>query len=384
MGSALNFDMWAPEYQAELYQIYKTLRDNYPVFKYQSDSNVSTNCWILSRYEDVLQAFRDKVNFLNGGTRNDLVKQLQTSDGESHKGLRSGVFPRMGASVTTPFEPLVEKVVSEVLDAVAANGGCELAQDVALQIPKRIVPPYIGFPDHLTERLLNLVDPLAGWDPEDPVFPEPELAGDLIELVEEIILFKRDHPGKDVISELLALETTGELAPGGTALVVRSFSFAAFDTTVNLIANGTVLLADNPAERQKLIDNPDLLPPAIEEMLRLESPTQMIPRRLVADVSLHGQTLSAGDEVLLLIGAAHRDERRFDNPDRFDIERNPRDTIPFGSGIHTCVGRHLARLEATVYFRHLLERFPAFTIGSRRYKASGWSRSFAEVQFSCA
>jgi cytochrome P450 len=376
--------MWTPEYQADLYLIYRSLRDGHPVFKYQSDSNVTSDCWILSRYDDVLRAFRDKVNFKNAGTRNDLVKQLQTSDGELHKSLRSAVFPRMGASVTAPFQPLVEDTVREVLDAVEAKGGCELAQEVALQIPKRIVPVFIGFPDHLTERLLTLVDPLAGWDPENPVFPEPELANDLMALVEEMIGYKRDNPGPDVISRLVALEDAGELPPGGTALVVRSFSFAAFDTTVNLLANGTVLLADNPEQRQKLVDEPELIPRAIEEMLRLESPTQMIPRRLAADVSLHGQTLSAGDEVLLLIGAAHRDERRFDNADRFDVERNPGDDIAFGSGIHTCVGRHLARLEAAVYFRQLLERFPDFTIGARRYKASGWSRSFAEVQFSCA
>ncbi len=384
MGTALDFDMWTPEYQADLYRIYKTLRDEYPVFKYQSDSNPSSNCWILSRYDDVLGAFRDKVNFLNGGTRNDLVRQLQTSDGESHRGLRSGVFPRMGASVTAPLEPLVEKTVSDVLDAVGTAGGCELAQTVALQIPKRIVPVFIGFPDHLTDRLLTLVDPLAGYDPVNPVFPGPDLADELIELVEEMIRYKRDNPGADVISHLLALENAGELAPGGTALIVRSFSFAAFDTTVNLIANGTVLLADNPDQRQKLINNPALIPQAVEEMLRLESPTQMIPRRLAADVSLHGQTMSAGDEVLLLIGSAHRDERQFEAADHFDVERNPRDDIAFGSGIHTCIGRHLARLEAAVYFRRLLERFPDYRIGDRRYKASGWSRSFAAVEFSCA
>lgn len=384
MGSTLNFDMWTPEYQADLYRIYRTLRDEQPVFAYQSDSNPSANCWILSRYDDVLNAFRDKDNFINGGTRNDLVKQLQTSDGERHKGLRSAVFPRMGASVTAPFQPLVEKTVAEVLDAVEANGGSELAKDVALQIPRRIVPVYVGFPDHLTERLLTLVDPLAGYDPADPVFPGPDLGAELVELVEEMIRFKGDNPGDDVISKLLALEHAGELEPGGTALIVRSFSFAAFDTTVNLIANGTVLLADNPEQRQKLVDNPALIPRALEEMLRVESPTQMIPRRLAADVSLHGQTMSAGDEVLLLIGSAHRDERQFDNADRFDVERDPRHAIAFGSGIHTCVGRHLARLEAAVYFRQLLERFPGFSIGARRYKASGWSRSFAEVEFSCS
>ncbi|NQX88513.1 MAG: cytochrome P450, partial [Halioglobus sp.] len=270
MGRALNFDMWSPEYQADLYAIYQHLRDDHPIFKYQSDSNVTSNCWILSRYDDVQRAFRDKLHFVNGGTRNDLVHQLQTSDGDLHTGLRSKVFPLMGAAVTSPFEPLVKHAVAEIFDTVAEQQACDLVQDIALQIPKRIVPAYIGFPDHLTEPLLTLVAPLAGWDPDNPVFPGPDVAQDLINLVEEIIHYKSDHPGADVISTLLALEKTGELAPGGAALIIRSFSFAAFDTTVNLLANGTVLLADNPDQRQQLIDSPELMPRAIEEMLRLE------------------------------------------------------------------------------------------------------------------
>jgi cytochrome P450 len=376
--------MWTPEYQAELYSIYRTLRDEYPVFRYENDSNDATSCWILSRYDDVLRGFRDKVNFRNADTRNGIVAQLQSSDGELHKDLRSPVFPRMGASVAARLEPLVESTVSEILDAVAAQGGCELSREVAFQVPRRIVPVFLGFPEPLAERMLSLVDPLAGYDPENPLFPGPDIGDELVALVDELLDYKRAHPGNDLTSEMLAMEDASELPPEGTAMVVRCFAFAAYDTTVNLLANGTVLLADNPDQRQKLLDNPGLIPGAIEEMLRLESPTQMIPRRLTVDVSLHGQTLSAGDEVLLLIGAAHRDERQFDNPERFDIERNPRDTIAFGSGVHTCIGRHLARLEAAVYFRQLLQRFPGFTIGARRYKASGWSRSFAEVAFNCA
>ena len=122
---------------------------------------------------------------------------------------------------------------------------------------------------------------------------------------------------------------------------------------------------------------------AIAEILRFESPTQMIPRRVQLSVELHQQKLSVGDEVLLLVGAANRDERQFENADCFDISRNPQDQISFGSGVHTCIGRHLAKLEARVYFSRLLERFPNYQVGERRYKASGWSRSFAEVQFSC-
>jgi cytochrome P450 len=383
MSAELSFDMWSPEYQEDLYQTYKTLRNDFPVYEYQSDSNEVAKCWILSRYKDVQDVLRDKLNFKNAETRNDLIPQLQSIDGELHRGLRSQLFPKMMASAIAHIEPEINAVVMRTLDTVEARGNCELTRDIAFEIPRQVVPVLLGFPEPLADRMIKLVDPLAGYDPQSPVFPEPTVGDALITLVDEVIECKRKNPGNDLISELLKLEDSGEIESGGTALIARCFAFAAFDTTINLLANGTVLLADNPSQRQKLIDNPQLMPQAIAEMLRLESPTQMIPRRVRREVEIHQQKLPAGDEVLLLIGAANRDGRHFDNADDFDIERSAQDQIAFGSGIHTCIGRHLAKLEATVYFGHLLQRFPNFQVVSRRYKASGWSRSFAEVQFSC-
>ncbi len=383
MSAAMNFDMWSPEYQDDLTDIYQRLRDDHPVFEYASDSNEQARCWLLSRFDDVRTAFRDKENYQNATTRNDIIPQFQSSDGAVHKGVRSQVFPRLLANAIDHVRPEIERIVEQLLDEVEARGGCELAQEVAFEIPRRVVPVLLGIPDPLADRMMRIVDPLAGYDPQRPVFPEPTLGDAVIDIIDELIAYKRTHPGPDVMSQLLALEENSELFAGGSALAARSFAFAAFDTTINLLANGTVLLADHPDQRRLLAAQPGLMPKAIDEMLRMESPTQMIPRRVVSAVEVHGQVLDAGDEVLLLIGAANRDERHFPEPDRFDIEREVQDHLSFGSGIHTCVGRHLARLEAEVYFTRLLQRFPDFTVGLRRYKASGWSRAFAEVQFSC-
>jgi cytochrome P450 len=383
MSTAPKFDIWSPEYQDDLYLRYKTLRDQYPVFEYESDSNEFSKCWLLSRFDDVRDTFRDKVNFKNAETRNDIIPQLQSSDGDLHKGIRSQVFPKLVMSAINHIEPYIEKTVIELLDAVEANGGCELAHEVAFEVPRRVVPELLGFPDEMAERMVDLVDPLAGYDPLQPRFPEPTLGDAVIDLINELFAYKKAHPGDDLMTELIALEEAGELVEGGTVLAARSFAFAAYDTTINLLANGTVLLADNPLQRQKLIDQPELMSQAIDEMLRMESPTQMIPRRVQREVELHHQKLAVGDEVLLLVGAANLDERHFNNANEFDIEREVQDHLSFGSGIHTCVGRHFAKLEASVYFKYLLERFPRYQIGTRRYKASGWSRSFAEVQFTC-
>lgn len=383
MSAKLDFDIWSPQYQDDLQQIYKTLRDDFPVFEYASDSNELAKCWIVSRYDDVRDIFRDKNRFQNAQTRNDLIPQFQSSDDELHRGLRSQVFPKLIMSAIAHMEPTVENIVSRILDNVEAKGSCELAQDIAFEVPRQVVPLLLGFPDHLADRILKLVDPLAGYDPLKPIFPDRTLGDSLISLIDELIDYKRKHPGKDIMTELLGLEAQGDIDVGGSAMIARSFAFAAFDTTINLLANGTVLLADNPQQRQKLIANPQLMPHAVDEMLRMESPTQMIPRRARVDVELHQTTLSAGDEILLMIGSANLDERHFANADNFDIERELVDHISFGSGVHTCVGRHLAKMEASIYFKQLLNRFPDYQIGKRRYKASGWSRSFAEVGFSC-
>jgi len=152
------------------------------------------------------------------------------------------------------------------------------------------------------------------------------------------------------------------------------------DTTTNLIANGAVLLAEYAEQRRMLAQDPSLLDGAIEEMLRYEAPAQALPRRLTRDAVLHGQTLRKGEQLFLLWGSANRDEREFEDGDRFDVRRRIKRHLAFGQGIHFCLGKSLARLEARVAFEELLARAPAYELaGPAPWLPSMWARAHARV-----
>jgi cytochrome P450 len=153
------------------------------------------------------------------------------------------------------------------------------------------------------------------------------------------------------------------------------------DTTTNLIANGAVLLADHPDQRKGLVEDPRRIPAAIEEMLRCEAPAQALPRITRRPVTMRGTTIPAGALVRLVWAAANRDEREFADPERFDVTRPPARHVAFGSGVHFCLGAHLARLEARIAFEELLARLPDYRLAERpRWRTSIWARAHTAVQ----
>jgi cytochrome P450 len=193
---------------------------------------------------------------------------------------------------------------------------------------------------------------------------------------------RRAERRDDLMSALLDAEIDGQRLREDELL---GFCFvlivAGNDTTTNLIANGAVLLADHPDQRKLLVEDPRRIPAAVEEMLRCESPAQALGRIARRPVELHGTTIPEGALVKLVWGAANRDEREFDAPDRFDVGRNPARHLGFGHGIHFCLGAHLARLEARVAFEELLARLPDYALDGRPgWLTSIWARAHDAVR----
>jgi hypothetical protein len=185
----------------------------------------------------------------------------------------------------------------------------------------------------------------------------------------------------DLMSALIDAELEGRKL---TQEELLGFCFvlvvAGNDTTTNLIANGAELLAEHPDQRRMLAQDASLLDGAIEEMLRFESPAQALPRRLTREAVLHGQTLPEGAQLFLLFGSANRDEREFEQADRFDVRRRIKRHLAFGQGIHFCLGKSLARLEARVAFEELLARAPDYELaGPAPWLPSMWARAHARV-----
>ena len=186
-----------------------------------------------------------------------------------------------------------------------------------------------------------------------------ELAAYLGDMFDE----KRRRPGDDLMSALLAAEIDGRRLERPELLgFAFLLLFAGNETTTNLISNATVLLDRFPDQRRLLADNPALIPTAVEEFLRFDSPVQGIDRIVAEDVRVQGQSLRRGDKVFLMLASANRDERRIPDPERFDVRREPNRHLAFGLGGHFCLGASLARLEARVVWEELLARVGEFTV----------------------
>lgn len=378
MSAAPNVEFLAPEFQRDLYETYRWLRDEHPIYR-----DELRRCWVLMRDADVRKSLMDARRLSSSGTWQDALPQFQSSDPPLHDRIRKIVQPRFTPSAVAALEPEVRRIAGELFDAVEARGECDLLRDVIQTFPQRVVAPFVGFPEEHLDELHEVTGPLLGWDPAGPPKLPPDYTGPMAALIDAMLEVKRSQPGDDVLSVLVQAEggETGHTREE-SSIAARGFGFAAFDTTVNLLANGAAALAAHPEERAKLVADPSLIPNAIDEMLRYDAPTQNQPRIAREPLEYHGVEVAAGDEILLMLGSANRDERKWEDPDRFDVTRRCRDHLAFGQGLHLCVGQHVARLEAKVFFEELLSRMPHYKVDGAYHYVSTWARALYTLPIS--
>jgi cytochrome P450 len=371
-------DVRATEYHDQLYQRYATLREEYPVY-----FDASRNIWMITRYEDVRSLLRHPDGTLNGSTGHGYIPTLATSDGDLHKRVRSHVIPMFSRAVATQLESVIAQIVDESFARLPTSGSIDLYHEVIKCIPQEFMTRFLGFPEGSAPLWYALGDILMGQDPQDDSPTSAEIAirdlDAMAAMVQTVLAQKRSNPGNDHLTWLVQQEAEGLLTPEESTLFANCLAFAGVDTTINLLGNGTGLLARFPDQRAKLIARPELLDGAIEEMLRMEAPVQGLPRRLTADLPLHGTVIPSGQEISLMFAAANHDPAHFPDAEAFDIERQNKDHLAFGFGLHKCVGQHLARIEARAYFPRLLQRFPNYDIVESRWRLSHWARGYAAL-----
>jgi hypothetical protein len=370
------YDPRSPEFGARAYEIYRELRDAHPIFRDEAHGT-----WALSRYDDVRDAAADAATFSSEDTSISmgLLPMLQQLDPPRHDQLRELMWRAFTPTRVNAMEDRIREIAGELIDSFVSDGACDLLHAFAAQLPSRVIGELIGIPPERRGAFLewteSLITGYAGkqWDTN----PFAQIYQEFAKLLDE----RRDEPREDLMSALIAAEIDGqklsqeELLGFCTLLVIGGN-----DTTTNLIANGAVRLAQHPDQRASLIDDASLIPCAVEEMLRFDSPTQALPRRATRDVELHGETIRAGEEVSLVWGAANHDERRFDDPERFDVAREGNRHLALGHGVHFCMGAHFARMEARVSFEELLARIPDYTLASEpEWQPSRWARAYASV-----
>jgi cytochrome P450 len=262
------------------------------------------------------------------------------------------------------IEPHVRQFVRSRLDAIAQMSECDIVAELFRPVPAFVVAGYLGVPEADRSRFgawtRGIVEASATEDPALAAGTAAELFGYFADLIKR----RRADPADDTISDLVRL-TDGD--PAAT-LRILGFAFTMIaggnDTAIGLLGGAAELLTAHPGQRQLLLARPDLLPDAIEEMLRLTSPVQCLARTLTRDTTVHGRTIPAGRKVLLLYGSANRDPQVFGpDPDLFDIQREQRTRhLAFAIGPHHCLGAAAARLQARVVLRELLTRFPRFAV----------------------
>jgi cytochrome P450 len=366
------YDPYDFDIDADPYPVWRRMRDEAPLYY-----NEKHDFYALSRFEDVRACSTDWKTYISGkGSVLELIKSgMEIPPGiilfedppahDLHRSLLSRVFtPKRMADI----EPQARAFCARALDPLMAEGRFDFISDLAAEMPMRVIGMLLGIPEDDQEEIRDRID-------EGMRLDEGEAPGQREDLgpldggrFADYIDWRADHPSDDLMTELLNAEfedvsgTVRGLTREEILNYVGLLAAAGNETTTRLIGWAGKVLAEHPEQRSELAEAPALIPGAIEELLRFESPSPVQARYVTRDVSHHGERVPEGSVLLLMSAAANRDERKFDDPDRFDIHRTMQQHLAFGYGIHFCLGSHLARLEGRIALEEVLRRFPSWEV----------------------
>jgi cytochrome P450 len=385
-ATSLQDALLGPGYLQDPYPVYRRLREEDPVHWFEP-----WGAWILTRHADVLGVLREEgkrfsvvgrirraVAALPGPMHGEMAPivdhfsvGLLHSDPPDHGRLRGLISAAFTPKTIAAMDPRITTLVETLLTDINGRDRFDLLATFAFPLPALVVAQVLGMPPEDRFRARGWADAISTFFGSNRLTPEIarrgqsgllEARGYLAELAEE----RRQAPRDDVISRLVAAQDRGEPVSDAEILsTCMTFLVGGHETTTALITSGMLCLSSFPQELERLRADPSLMPTAVEEILRYESPNQRIIRIALEDVDIGGRMIRKGESVMLLLGAANRDPDQFPDPDRFDIGRDPNKHLAFAMGAHFCIGAPLARLEGQIALAALLERFPRLVIESR-------------------
>lgn len=383
----LVYDPFNPRIQDDPYAVYARLRDEAPVYH-----NPELDLWALTRFDDVWNAVHDPATFSSqdaiavqdprkadtealaaGGIdvdallkgSSEVAPMMIMLDPPRHDQLRDLVKRAFTPRRVAQLEPRVREIARELLSSFAREGACDLTAQFAGPLPTIVIAEMLGVPIEDRQQFRKWSNSLVTID-----FNSSELTiegmtafAELWAYFSGIVEERTENPGDDLVSALIAAEIDGVRLQRNELLgFCVLLLLAGNETTTNLISNASVLLANHPDQRRLLVENPSLIPGAVEEFLRYDSPVQALGRITKKDAEVHGVTIPEGSRVALVFGAANHDDREFEDPERFDVTRKADRHLAFGHGLHYCLGASLARLEARVAFEELLALIPEWEL----------------------
>ena len=360
------------------YPAYAALRTRNPVHRSQL-----MNAWVFTRHSDVDAILRDPRHFGNDPRKGTLSPRQQAMlppphefsmlllDPPHHTRLRALVNKAFTPRRVNALEPRIRSIMGELLDQIDDPAAFDLMPTVAQPLPVIVIAEMLGVPPEDRTRF-------KVWSAQRARMLEPTISRRERAVADEagrafdayfrsIIEHRRSAPRDDILSALVQAQDEGErLSERETLNMLRLLLAAGNETTTNLIGNGVLALLQHPDQLLRLRQEPGLIPAAVEELLRFDSPAQTDFRRVLVDCEVNGHALRQRDNVVALIGAANRDPDVFEDPDRLDVGRARNPHLAFGRGIHHCLGAPLARLEGRIALEMLLERFSQISLGAGR------------------
>lgn len=358
------FDPYSPEVDANPFPLYQRLRDEYPCF-WSEDARM----WVLSRYADIFATLNDWKTFSSakGNLMDELPNRagatLGTTDPPRHDRLRALI---QHAFIKRNLEGLhepIRQVTVKQLDTLAGAKQFDFVGDFSASITAKILFQLLGLPPGDDRLVRDKAVLMVQSDPKTRQKGPEHIAAYawMTDYAAGVIAERRAHPTDDLLSQFVLAEINGErLAEREVLLTTTTLIMAGIESLGGFMTMFALNLADHGDARRRLVENPTLIPDAIEESLRFNTSAQRFRRCLTRDLELHGQELHEGDFVCLAYGSANRDERQFQNPDVYDIGRKPKGHLGFGGGVHGCLGAMIARVAINIIFGELLRRVPRF------------------------
>jgi cytochrome P450 len=364
------YNPYAYQTHEDPYPIYAELRARAPLYR-----NDEVGFWALSRHQDVLAGLRDFELFSNrfgvsldpaaSHAGADATMSFLAMDPPRHTRMRALVSSAFTPRRVAGLEPHVRELALGYLDGFAGAGSCDFIQDFAGRLPMDVVSEMIGVPAGDRDELRAWADTVVHRDEGIRDVPPAAMqaAARILAYFRALVEERQKRPKDDLTGALLAAEIDGDRL---TAREVLAFLFlmiiAGNETTTKLLGNAVYWLWRNPGERERVRADPGLIPRWVEETLRYDGSTQALARTTTRDVELHGEKIREGDRVVLLLGSANRDERVFEEAQRFDVLRNTSSMLSFGQGTHFCLGAALARLEARVALEEVWRRMRDYEV----------------------
>lgn len=371
--SEIDYDPYDYAIDADPHPVWRRMRDEAPLYR-----NEEHDFWALSRFQDVLDASIDVATY--SSARGTVLEMIRASNGPmntmifmdppAHDQLRALVSRAFSPRRIADLEPSIREIVCGYLDPQVGSDGFDFVADFGAKVPMMVISAMLGIPEADRDQIREWTDQMLHRDPGETDFAggQENVSANIFGYLAGYVADRRKSPRDDMMTDLMQAEmeepdgSKRRLTDDELLGFISLLSGAGNETVARLLGWAGATFARFPGERAKLVAQPELIPNAVEELLRFEAPSPVQARSVMRDVVWHGERVPEGAVILLLTGSAGRDERQYPDADRFDVEREVGRHVSFGYGTHFCLGASLARLEARIALEETLARFPEWEV----------------------